>query len=70
MICEPASRRVYRRRPVKKSKSPGKRTSAVGTRAKAAKPLRDLKVTKLRGTGVRGGLIATEDYGMMDQYDK
>lgn len=55
---------------MKKSKSPGKRTSAAGTRAKAAKPLRDLKVTKLRGTGVRGGLIATEDYGMMDQYDK
>ena len=51
---------------MKKSKSSSKRTSAAKTRSKAAKPLRDLKVTKTTGTGVRGGMIATEDYGTAD----
>ena len=46
---------------MKKSKSTSKRKSATQTRGKAAKPLRDLKVTKT--TGVRGGMIVTEDYG-------
>jgi hypothetical protein len=50
---------------VKKSKSANKRTSAKATsRNKAAKPLRDLKVTK--AAGVRGGMTATEDYGTTD----
>ena len=51
---------------MKKSKSPGKRTSAAKTRKKAAKPLRDLKVTKTTGTGVRGGMTITQDYGTTD----
>lgn len=54
---------------MKKSKSPSKRTSAEQTRDKAAKPLRDLKVTKTTDTGVRGGMII-EDYGSTDYYDR
>ena len=48
---------------MKKSKSSGK--SAEPARDKAAKPLRDLKVTKAAGNDVRGGLIM-EDYGTTD----